>query len=108
MQNVILLLHEDHFIHCHRWRLFRKPIRSKTEKVVLFVQAAVSLHNYLRTMETSMYSPTGLVDTEDDFGNEYPGSWRSDNINTGFQDVTQTSSNRYSIPASNVCGIIHK
>ena len=31
-----------------------------------------------------------------------PGSWRSDNINTGFQDVTQTSSNRYSIPASNV------
>uniref|UniRef100_A0A1X7V6J5 DDE Tnp4 domain-containing protein n=1 Tax=Amphimedon queenslandica TaxID=400682 RepID=A0A1X7V6J5_AMPQE len=56
------------------WRLFRKPIRSKTEKVIPYVQATISLHNYLRTKETSMYAPPGFDDTEDDMGNQYLGS----------------------------------
>ena len=48
-----------------RWRLFRWPIIAQPSKVVLYTQAAISLHNYLRTTESSVYCPPGFIDGED-------------------------------------------
>ena len=52
-----------------RWRVFRRPIISNPEKVKLYVQAAVALHNFLRTTESSVYCPPGFIDAEDGSGN---------------------------------------
>ena len=48
-----------------RWRIYQRPIIADPNKVVLYTKAAITLHNYLRTTESSVYCPTGLVDEED-------------------------------------------
>lgn len=80
-----------------RWRLFRKPIIAKPENVVKFTKAAVSLHNFLRTEESSMYCPAGYADEEDGHGNVVPGAWRSDGggANTGLSPIGSVGGNRY-------------
>ena len=54
--------------------------------VIKFTKAAVALHNYLRTEESSVYCPSGYVDEEDGCGNIVPGAWRRDGgrLNTGL------------------------
>ena len=77
-----------------RWRLFRRPIIAHPEKVQLYVQAAVALHNFLRTTESSVYCPPDFIDTEDGSGNPIDGGWRHDDeANTGMQSVSQAGSN---------------
>ena len=75
--------------------MFRRPIIGHPDKVKLYIQAAVALHNYLRTTESSVYCPPGFVDGEDGTGNTIDGGWRQDNdANTGMKRISQTSSNR--------------
>ena len=57
-----------HLLYC-RWRLFRRPIIADPDRVVVFTKAAIALHNYLRTEESSLYCPPGFVDGEDGAGN---------------------------------------
>ena len=78
-----------------RWRFLRRPIIANPDRVVIYTQAAIALHNYLRTVESSVYCPPGYVDSEDGCGNIIEGGWRADDNNTGMQPISQTGSNRY-------------
>ena len=42
-----------------RWRLFRRPILAQPSTVVVYSQAALAIHNYLRTTESTVYCPPG-------------------------------------------------
>ena len=64
-------------ISLYRWRLFRRPIVSQPERVVTYTKAAIALHNYLRTTESSAYCPPGFTDGEDGERNVIEGAWRS-------------------------------
>ena len=59
-----------------RWRLFRRPIIGEPDNVIIFTKAAIAVHNFLRTEESSVYCPAGYVDGEDGSGNLIPGMWR--------------------------------
>ena len=83
-------------MYLHRWRLFRRPIIAQPDRVVIYTQAAIALHNFLGTTESSVYCPPGFTDGEDGEGNIIEGGWRSDEErNTGLEPVSRTSSNRY-------------
>ena len=60
-----------------RWHIFHRPIIADPTKVVLYIQAAIALHNFLRGTESS-YCPPGFTDGEDGSGNIISGSWRND------------------------------
>ena len=69
-----------------------------TRRVILYTQAAIALHNFLRTEESLVYCPPGFVDSEDGCGNVIEGGWRQDEVgNTGFQCISHAGSNRYGI-----------
>ena len=78
-----------------RWRFLRRPVIAQPDRVIIFTQAAVALHNYLRTVESSVYCPPGFVDSEDGCGNVVDGGWRSDEDSMGMQSISHTGSNRY-------------
>ena len=80
-----------------RWRIFRRPIIANPSNAVLFTQAAVALHNYLRTTESSMYIPPGFVDGEDGVGNLTIGNWRTDDDSgiSGLESMRQIGGNRF-------------
>ena len=61
-----------------RWRIFRRPILAELDRAVCYTKAAIALHNYLRTEESSVYYPPRFVDAEDGTGNAIDGSWRRD------------------------------
>lgn len=86
-----------------RWRLFRRPIIADPDRVVSYSQAAIALHNYLRTTESSVYCPAGFVDGEDGAGNTIEGGWRSDeDMCSGLEPLRQSGSNMYSRSAASV------
>ena len=77
-------------------RLFRRPIISQPDRVVTYTKAAIALHNYLQTTESSVYCPPGFTDGEDGEGNVIEGAWRTDDEqSTRMGPVACTSSNRY-------------
>ena len=80
-----------------RWRFLRRPIIAHPESVTLYVKAAVALHNYLRTEESSVYCPPGFLDSEDGCGNVIDGGWRRDEGSTGLTNISRTGSNRYAV-----------
>ena len=64
--------------------------------MVTFTKAAIALHNYLRTEESSVYCPPGFFDGEDGAGNIIDGSWRRDEDPvTGFESLGSVGGNRY-------------
>lgn len=77
-----------------RWRIFRRPILAEPENAISYTKAAVVLHNYLRTHESSVYCPPGFVDGEDGSGNVVQGSWRDADEPSGFAAMSHTGSNR--------------
>ena len=77
-----------------RWRLFRQPIIAQPHKVEVYTKAAVALHNYLQTTESSIYCPPGFVDGEDGSRNIVEGTWREEGP-TGLTQIHQVGSNRY-------------
>lgn len=86
-----------------RWRIFRRPIIAHPNKVVAFAKAAVALHNYLHTTESTIYCPPGFIDDEDGTGGVVSGSWRSDSTESGgLEDVGHVSGNRYTSAAATV------
>ena len=62
--------------------------------IQLYVQAAIALHNLLRTTESTVYCPPGFIDAEDGSGNSIDGGWRNEENNSGMQPIGQASSNR--------------
>ena len=51
------------------WRIFCRPIIADPSNIVLFTKAAIALHNFLRTTESTVYCPAGFIDAEDGAGN---------------------------------------
>ena len=81
-----------------RWRTFRKPIIAEPAHAVLYTQAAIALHNYLRSTESSSYCPPGYVDGEDGTGSVIEGNWRSElssGSGSGLESIGNVGSNRY-------------
>ena len=88
-------------IHAARWRMFRQPIIAAPEHVVLFTKAAIALHNFLRTEESTVYCPLGFVDAEDGTGNLLAGGWRAQTSgDTGMRRIGQVGGNRYTRSAA--------
>lgn len=59
-----------------RWRIFRRPILAESERAVIYTKAGITLHNFLRTTESSSYCPPGFIDSEDGAGNVVHGSFQ--------------------------------
>ena len=81
-----------------RWRIFRKPIIAEPAHAVLYTQAAIALHNYLRSTESSSYCPPGYVNGEDGTGSVIEGNWRSElssGSGSGLESIGNVGSNRY-------------
>lgn len=57
-----------------RWRIFRNTIIALPERVENYTKAAIELHNYLQSTESSTYCPPGFVDGEDGAKNIVKGS----------------------------------
>ena len=86
-----------------RWHIFRRPIIANTCNVVLYTKAAIALHNFLRTTESSVYCPPGFIDAEDGAGNVIDGAWRSEDGGTGtrgLEPIGRAGGNRYSRSAA--------
>ena len=58
--------------------LFRRLITSQPDRVVKYTEAAIALHDYLQTIESSVYCPPGITDGEDEDGNVIEGAWQTD------------------------------
>ena len=79
-----------------RWRIFRRPNLGQPEHVIRYTQAAIALHNFLRTIESSVYCPRGFTDGEDGAGNTLEGAWRSEvHGDEGLTRLGQIGGNRY-------------
>ena len=76
-----------------RWRILRRPIIASPENAVIFTKAAIALHNFLRTTESSVYCPPGFTDAEDGTGNVVEGSWRNEVGSEGLQRPGRVGSN---------------
>ena len=80
-----------------RWRIFRRPIIATPDNVVVYTKASIALHNFLRTTESSVYCPPGIIDSEDADGNVICGSWREDQGSSGgIFPVREAGSNHHS------------
>ena len=79
-----------------RWCIFRRPIIAEPDNVVLFTKAAIALHNFLRTTESSVYCPPGFIDGEDGEGNVITGNWRRDEEtgSGGLEPIRRVGGNR--------------
>lgn len=82
-----------------RWRIFHWPIIADPEHVVTYTKAAVALHNFLRTTESSVYCPLGFLDSEDSCGNLINGSWREEGSTHALVPLRQLGSNHPSTTA---------
>ena len=87
-------------ITASRFRVFRRPIIAKVENVILITKAAIALHNFLISLNSSSdqyaYCPTNFVDQESPNG-YCPGTWRDDESDTnGLQPLEKVGSNNYS------------
>ena len=63
-------------ILCTRWRIFHKPIKATVANVENYTLACLTLHNYLRQTDNSMYTPQGFVDSRSSNGQIKEGEWR--------------------------------
>ena len=70
-----------------RWRIFRHPIIANPGHVVTYTKAAIALHNYLRTTESSVYCPPGFTDAEDGVGNIINGSWQEEPSPSALESI---------------------
>jgi len=87
-----------------RFRVFRRPICANVETAVAATKAAVALHNFLmkgKSLQNSQYCPPDMIDQETG-GIIRKGSWRTESFNQALQQVSNTSSNNYSLLAKEV------
>ena len=59
-----------------RWRISRQLIEASPEKVEKYTLAAIALHNYLCQTDTSSYTASGFIHSEDSSGKVKQRSWR--------------------------------
>ena len=59
------------------WRIFLTSIRASVRNVEKYVLACLSLHNYLMQTDNAMYTPTGVIDSENRDGRILLGEWRN-------------------------------
>lgn len=89
-----------------RWRIFRRPIIAKPEKVITITRAACCLHNFLQrgiSPSDQMYCPPPFADHIDSSGNIVPGDWRLEADPTGnFLPLGRCGSNMYSTSAGHI------
>ena len=81
-----------------RWRIFRGPIRTSRENIILYVMAVICFHNYFRQTDTAQYCPAGFVDSFDDTGRFKPGEWRrivKTQGNTCLTNIANVRASRY-------------
>ena len=78
-----------------RWWLFLQPIHANPDHVVVYTKAALCLHNFLRTNESSVYCPPGFGDFQDSDGSFVPGMWRQSAGASGLLPIGQQGSNRH-------------
>ena len=90
-----------------RFRIFRRPIIAKPEKVILITKAIVALHNFLMKKCTNKesnynYCPPSYIDNDTSSGFRV-GDWRTESEhNDGLLPMQQTGSNNYSREAKEV------
>ena len=61
----------------------------------MYAKAAIALHNYLYTTESSVYRPPEFTDGEDGEGYPIDGGWRADEEPcTGMESLSCIGSNR--------------
>ena len=82
-----------------RWQIFHRPIIADPEHVVTYTKAAVALHNFLHTTESSVYFPPGFLDSEDGCSNLVNGSWRKEGSTHALVPLRQPGSNHCSATA---------
>ena len=85
-----------------RWRIFRRPIIATPQHAVIYTKAALMLHNFLRTTESSVYCPPGFTDIEDSDGNVVEGTWREDSASQALENVRNAGSNFHSLNAARI------
>ena len=61
-----------------RWKIFCWPIIADPNKAVLYTKAAIALHDYFQTTESSVYCPPGFINGEHRTQKVIQGSWRID------------------------------
>ena len=85
-----------------RWRMFRRPIIAEPDNVITYTKAAIALHNYLRTEESSVYCPAGFIDGEDGDGNVVSGYWREEGSSGALAPIGPAGSNHHSRSAATI------
>ncbi|XP_067944974.1 uncharacterized protein [Watersipora subatra] len=60
-----------------RWQILFKMIQADQEKATNLVRAMCVLHNFLRTVNDTSYTPPGYLDIPNPDGSITPGFWRS-------------------------------
>ena len=92
-------------ILANRFRVFMAPMRLSPEKVETVVLACCTLHNFLRSQNTSrsIYTPPGSFDAENtDTYSITPGAWRQGNEALGLASLNRQGSNRTSNSAKDI------
>nr|CAH7756542.1 unnamed protein product [Callosobruchus chinensis] len=59
-----------------RWRVYRSPLLCSVKTTEAIVKATTCLHNYLRTVSATTYTPPTLVDSVTE-GEDVDGDWRA-------------------------------
>ena len=82
------------------FRIFRRAIIAKVEKVIQIKKAAVALHNFLMGKSNAQndlnYCPPNYKDTKGPCGFR-PGDWRKENTpSSALETIPQISSHNYS------------
>ena len=81
-------------ISAARWCIFRRPIVAAPDNVVICTKAAIALHNFLRTNESTVYCSPGCIDAEDGLGNVIDCDWRHEVSNdSGLTRIGQVGGN---------------
>lgn len=60
-----------------RWQILFKMIVADQEKAANLVRAMCVLHNFLRTVNDTNYTPPGYLDVPNPDGTVTPGFWRT-------------------------------
>lgn len=61
-----------------KWRILKSAIIAEPNNVVKLTKAICVLHNFLRKISSSTYTPPGFTDSVDDNGQVNEGLWRAE------------------------------
>lgn len=81
------------------FRIFRRPVILEPEKVQEIAITCVLLHNFLRKSKSSssLYTPPGVFDSENNDGIIVPGSWRPEKNDLGSMFPLQRVPKRFGL-----------